>query len=434
MLLAALVVVGGTARLATAAAISPRGSIDHRKRATYPAPIALTGDTSGVHDPSLVKTPAGHYILYGSGGWADDNGREVGPGIPTWTSVDRVNWVYAGTAFATIPSDAVRFTGSPTASLWAPDVTYVRNTPTGLPGSWQDGGLVIASNPGDDWNAIDPHLHVAGGADDVWSLVAGSFWSGIQWMPLDHSTGMVSDATLVPLGDRNDPTNGLDNIRVVRSLMVAGPYVDASGLRALEGGGTEILGTHGGIIAPGGQNVITDVDGPLLVYHYISPTTPAPLLGLNLLDFSSGWPVVILPAVVSPAIPTPTVAPVGVPTPLETVATVDAPYLTMGLGPHGAENATAVPLSSAYAYTTSVLGTLPTHEPSSSNNHSSSAPGGAIAGAVIGILALIALTALAVYGQRFGEVAGGAGRRGSGGYGVGAATACEGYLRIQGLG
>lgn len=97
MLLATVVFVGGTVRRAKAAAIRqpppPRERADEMhldKRATYPAPIVLQGDISGVHDPTLVKTPAGHYILYGSGGWADSNGREVGPGIPTWTSVDRI--------------------------------------------------------------------------------------------------------------------------------------------------------------------------------------------------------------------------------------------------------------------------------------------------------------------------------------------------------
>ena len=93
MLLAVFVVVGGAARLASSAAVGlglERAEREREKRSAYPAPIALKGDTSGVHDPSLVKTPSGSYILYGSGGWADVNGREVGAGIPTWTSVDRI--------------------------------------------------------------------------------------------------------------------------------------------------------------------------------------------------------------------------------------------------------------------------------------------------------------------------------------------------------
>ena len=48
------------------------------KRATYPNPGTVTGATTGVHDPSLVKTSGGTHILYGTG-----------VGIPTWTSTDR---------------------------------------------------------------------------------------------------------------------------------------------------------------------------------------------------------------------------------------------------------------------------------------------------------------------------------------------------------
>ncbi|KAK4699138.1 arabinan endo-1,5-alpha-L-arabinosidase, partial [Phenoliferia sp. Uapishka_3] len=392
-------IVSATSSPASTSAITPSRRRD--KRASIPNPIAITGDTSGVHDPSLVKTATGTYILYGSGGWPDINGRQVGAGIPTWTSVDRLVWKYEGVAFSTIPKDAVAFTGSATASLWAPDVTFVggafvmyysasqsgsqnsgifvATSPTGLPGSWVDKGLVVRSSEGDDWNAIDPHLNVAGANGDIWTLTAGSFWSGIQWMPLNSSNGLLESDLVVPLADRNDPTNGVnaaeegsatyfvepyfylftswDNIRVARSTKVAGPYVDESGTRALEGGGTEILGTHGGTIAPGGQMIITDTDGPLLVYHYISPTTSAPLLGMNLLDFSSGWPVVFIPAPkVIPPTTIETPAPIAGPTVVTStsasvgVTTAQATWFTEGLGPHGAGNATGehlIPLSLA---------------------------------------------------------------------------------------
>jgi len=71
---------------------------------------------------------------------------------------------------------------------------------------------------------------------------------------------------------------------------VNGGYVDKSGVALTSGGGTLVLGSHGSVIGPGGEDVYTDSDGPILVYHYYTPSGSK--LGINRLDFSSGWPVV----------------------------------------------------------------------------------------------------------------------------------------------
>ncbi|KAL8276589.1 hypothetical protein RQP46_011012 [Phenoliferia psychrophenolica] len=298
-----------------------------QKRTTYPNPGTVTGATTGVHDPSLVKTPGGTYILYGTG-----------VGIPIWTSTDRTKWVSAGKAFSTAPSATDTFTGASDASLWAPDVTYVdgkyimyysassfgsshsgifmAQSTTGLAGSWTDEGLVTSTTTSSGYNAIDPHLIVtsAGG----WYLSLGSFWSGIKVMTLSSSTGKTASSTVTSISERTadggaeegswiyhtgsyyylftswdkccDGTSSTYNIRVTRSKKLTGPYVDKSGVAALSGGGTEILGTHGTIYGPGGQSILLDGDDAVLVYHYYSATTS--LLGINLLDFSTGWPVV----------------------------------------------------------------------------------------------------------------------------------------------
>ena len=47
-----------------------------------------------------------------------------------------------------------------------------------------------------------------------------------------------------------------DNVHVVRSENIAGPYVDQDGVDAMDGGGSEILGSHGNIAGPGGQSEI----------------------------------------------------------------------------------------------------------------------------------------------------------------------------------
>ena len=105
-----------------------------------------------------------------------------------------------GTAFAQwqLPADTAPYTNSNNAALWAPDVSYhngeyvmyysASNTgrmksavllvscgrdatarlfaanllhakaksKTGLPNSWVDEGVIVATNEGCSWNAIDP--------------------------------------------------------------------------------------------------------------------------------------------------------------------------------------------------------------------------------------------------------------------------------------
>ncbi|KIM79694.1 glycoside hydrolase family 43 protein [Piloderma croceum F 1598] len=293
----------------------------------YANPAAATGDINGVHDPTICKVN-GTYYLY-----------TTGNGIPIRTSTDRKNWVAAGEVFPNgAPSETDAYTGSSgtAANLWAPDCTYVDgkfyiyyaassfgsehsgiflvSSPNGLTG-WSDYGLVTSSASGTGYNAIDPHLFVSG---SEWYLSLGSFWSGIKLMTLDPSTGKPASTAVTSISDRLtnggaeeaswiyetggyfylftsfdkccDGTSSTYNIRVSRATSITGPYTDQSGVAALKSGGTEILGTHESIYGPGGQSLLEDSDGVLLIYHYYSTTTS--ILGINRLDFSSGWPVV----------------------------------------------------------------------------------------------------------------------------------------------
>ena len=86
-----------------------------------------------------------------------------------------------------------------------------------------------------------------------------------------------------------------------------GGFVDRDGRSCLtEDGGTEILASHGGIWAPGGQGVLEDDsdeaggEGVLLYYHYVPFDEQArrPVkgfrFGFNRLRFGDdGWPVVV---------------------------------------------------------------------------------------------------------------------------------------------
>ncbi|GAA6008462.1 hypothetical protein JCM10207_007120 [Rhodosporidiobolus poonsookiae] len=291
----------------------------------YPNPGRVEGDIK--HDPSVAKGSDGTYIMSATGN-----------GLPIWTSTDRTTWTLAGEAFPNgAPSATDAYTGTVDGDLWAPDITYVdgkfimyysastmssqhsaifmAQSPTGLPGTWTDNGKVLESATGYAYNAIDPHLIVSNGK---WYLSFGSFWQGIYLAELDPSSGKTLSSSYTHIAYRPDGGNAIEaswvyetngyfylftsfdkccsgtastyNIRVARASSITGPFVDESGVAALEGGGTTILASHDAIIGPGGQSLLADTDAVALIYHYYTATDS--LLGINLLDFSSGWPVV----------------------------------------------------------------------------------------------------------------------------------------------
>ncbi|KAI0785418.1 arabinanase [Irpex lacteus] len=263
---------------------------------SFPEPDPVTGDTR-VHDPSMCKDSSGTYFVFFH--------------RPVWDPV---------------PEDTNQFTNRANGPLWAPDCTYIDGTfhlfyaasttgsrnsgifyatsTTGQPNSFTDHGLVLSTNDNDQYNAIDPN-------DGQWHLSWGS--------SLLNTDGTVQDPNFVSLAQRTGSTDAEEasavfffdgnyylftswdkccmgtsstyNIRVGRSSNVNGPYTDQDGVALLDGGGTQILASHDQIFGPGGQDIFADDDGPILVYHWYNAT--ASYLGLNKLDFSSGWPVVV---------------------------------------------------------------------------------------------------------------------------------------------
>jgi arabinan endo-1,5-alpha-L-arabinosidase len=298
-----------------------------RASAAYPDPGTVTGDVAA-HDPTMIKTN-GEYVVYST-----HNGCEAR------TSTDRIAFSRNGSAFPSGVSWASSYSGDP-MELWAPDISYhggkyllyyaassfgsntsaigLAGSSTGLPGSWTDYGEVISSSSSDDYNAIDPNLFVD--SDGKWWLQFGSFWSGIQQVQLDPSTGKpASGATVKNIASRGggaieaaylwqhgsyyylfvsfdlccQGVNSTYRIMVGRSTSANGPFADRNGTAMLSGGGTEILATHGNVIGPGGQSVYADTDHDLLVYHYYDgANNGAVRLGINYLGYdSSGWPYV----------------------------------------------------------------------------------------------------------------------------------------------
>lgn len=324
---AAVAVLAGTALHAGAATLEapvplatptvPPGS--------YPGPGPVRGDI-GVHDPAVVKTPSGGYLVVHTG----DN-------IAIKTSTDRTTFRNAGQVFPGGAPWTTTYTGG-SRNLWAPDITYrngqywlyysastfgsnrsaifLATSPTGASGSWTNQGLVIESRTSDNFNAIDPNLVI----DDSgrWWLSFGSFWSGIKLVELNPSTGKRADSAIRSIAGRGGgaieaPTivkhgayyylwvsfdrccqGAASTYRVMvgRSTSVTGPYTDRNGTPMTSGGGTQVLAGHGSIHGPGHQAVFTDADAEVLVYHYYADNGAA-RLGINLLGYdTAGWPFV----------------------------------------------------------------------------------------------------------------------------------------------
>ncbi|MDY7099998.1 MAG: arabinan endo-1,5-alpha-L-arabinosidase [Actinomycetota bacterium] len=297
--------------------------------ASYPQPGVVDGDTFA-HDPTMVRRPDGTYLL-----------AFTAPDIGIKTSTDRVTFSDAGTVFPDGAPWTSEYTGGD-RNLWAPDLSYqdgrhllyysassfgqnrsaifLATSPTGESGTWAHEGLVVESDTGDGFNAIDPNLFVDD--DGRWWLSFGSFWSGIQLVELDPATGLpLPDAPLHRIATRPSSVSGAVEapylvkrdgryhlfvafdaccrgaastyrVMVGRADDITGPYVDRDGIPMIDGGGTEVLASHGAVHGPGHPAVLSDVDGDLLVYHYYTDSGLAQL-GINALGWDDdGWPFV----------------------------------------------------------------------------------------------------------------------------------------------
>lgn len=294
----------------------------------------------GIHDPSMVKVGSTYY-LYSTHGL-----------LHAHESADRTTFTDAGYALSTLPSWTSTYIGS-SSDLWAPDISYhstatypywlyyaastsgsetsaigLAYSSTGAPDTFTDSGAAIlkssATSSASDCagaNAIDPSS-VVDASGNAW-LVFGSWWKGIEIIQVDPSTGVpLSSSSCKQLAYHSSSTgpegayilyhdgyyylfasadtccNGDSStyrIVVGRSSSVNGTYYDRGGLAMTSGGGTILLSAHGTINGPGGQTVLSDTDGDILVYHYYDGNNSGdPALGLNVLGWSTtdGWPYV----------------------------------------------------------------------------------------------------------------------------------------------
>ena len=315
-------------------------------RATTPTPLndRLSGDLSPVHDPCIIKQ-GDTYHLFSTG-----QAREPTGLLPWRTSKDLVNWTLNGRVFESIPQwaqDAVP--GS--RGLWAPDIAYFNglyhlyyscstfgsnHSVIGLATNktldrassdfeWQDCGLVVKSERGDDFNAIDAN-HLIDRAGKHW-LCLGSFWSGIKMFPLDAATGkpFPDDPRKYSLASRPAPENAPAAIEapfiierdgyyylftsfdyccrgasssyyivVGRSRDVLGPYVGRDGKSQMDGYGTVVLRGNRRFRGPGHQAVLRDAGRDYLVYHaYDAEHDGRSTLRIAPIEWTAdGWPTV----------------------------------------------------------------------------------------------------------------------------------------------
>jgi arabinan endo-1,5-alpha-L-arabinosidase len=300
-------------------------------------PLEPEGQIQQIHDPVMAFEEGTYYVF------------STGSRIPVICSPDKIVWESCGRVFFRNPA-WTREINRDLASIWAPDISFfndkwhlyysvsnfgTQNSAIGLatnmtldPESqdfeWVDQGIVLRSQPGDRWNAIDANL-VLDENGEPW-LVWGSFWNGLFMRKIDAGTGMfdTTDETYHHLANRsagpdNNPAieapfivqrgnmwylfvsfdqccQGIAstyNVRVGRSDSLTGPYVDREGVPLTEGGGTLILSEYGQWKGPGHNGVFVEDGVYWMVYHaYDSNQIGVPKLRIESIGWDSeGWPM-----------------------------------------------------------------------------------------------------------------------------------------------
>ena len=340
---------GGTKFLAVGAMLFS-GALATAQTAPPPRIYHLDGDIEGVHDPSIISQNGTWYLF----GTATEKGPHaqlpmrcsndlehwkrcgaVFAAIPDWIQKEspetkdlwapdisyfngKYHVYYAYSAFGKNTSGIALVTNK-TLDQSSPDYR------------WVDEGLVLKSLASDDFNAIDPNI-VFDSAGTPW-LSFGSFWSGIKMRCLDSASGKLSpkDGKLYSLASRERPENpapappglpadwqaieapfivhhgdyyylfvsfdlccrGVKSnylTMVGRSHDVTDPYVDADGKPMLHGGGTALLTGNARWFGPGGESILQQPSGDIIVFHAYDGKTGHPFLQISTIDWTSGWP------------------------------------------------------------------------------------------------------------------------------------------------
>ena len=305
----------------------------------------MTGDLSPVHDPCIIKQGATYHLFCTSQA-------NQPPGLIHWrTSPDLVTWTLVGAVMPALPDWAQKEVPG-TRGAWAPDISLINGryhlyyalstfgknrsvialqTTATLDRAdpafgWRDEGVVLASKPGDNFNAIDANI-VTTSDGRVW-MSFGSFWSGLKLVEIDPATGKPKlGAPLTAIAARPHPDaieapyiierdgwfylfasfdfccRGADSTYytvVGRAKAVTGPYVDRNGkAMMMKDGGLIVL--HADLDpakrfkGPGHVAILREPGRDYIVYHaYDAKKGGAPTLRIQPLAWTAdGWPVAV---------------------------------------------------------------------------------------------------------------------------------------------
>ncbi len=287
-----------------------------------------------IHDPTTPLRAEGAWWVFGTGKL-----------VLTARSADLLTWQRVGPALSAPPAWAHEVAPNNKKDYyWAPDLVHVggryllyysvsefgKNTsaialatspsldPAVPNHAWVDRGTVIRSDPADDYNAIDPS--VLADADGRLWMAFGSFWRGLFLVELDPATGLrlnpgTEPVHLAAAKEIEAPTlyrrhayyylffnegqccKGVSStyrVRVGRSRVITGPYIDDAGRDLREGGGREFIGTQGKFIGPGHVGLFKEGDTEWVSMHFYDGTRNGqPVLGLRRLAWTpDGWPFI----------------------------------------------------------------------------------------------------------------------------------------------
>jgi arabinan endo-1,5-alpha-L-arabinosidase len=271
-------------------------------------PWRQTDTYPGAHDPTVIRDDRGVFTLMSTNNL-----------LAVSQSSDMLTFGYKKSLLTAVPSWMLSVY-SGIEDVWAPQLSYMggkywvyycgsvfgKNTsligamssPTldlsSSSSKWTDIGEVWRSSTTNDYNAIDPEILVDR-SGKAW-LSFGSFWQGLRMIAIDPSTGkqLSSNTTLYKTASRGggaiegpstiqhgswtylfapfdkccDGVNSTYRTMYGRSSSPTGPYLDESGKDMMNGGGTQVLGTYGRYIGPGGGSPFHDGRRDWFAHHY----------------------------------------------------------------------------------------------------------------------------------------------------------------------